>query len=880
MPWEGRKVGKTRRALNALMLGGAVMLAACGGGGGGGAGGVPDPVDRPADPPIIKGTGLPADVHWQPPAGSTPASGNYVYLDSAEGDSVGQGRPALYTERESTLSHFYAEGQYQFRIGSTERQWSGAFQLGYDYPPRAGFYGDAALPGRGDGQQPWLEWMTEWRFCARIEGWFVIDEISVGSDGLETITARFAQRCDGSTGSLRGKLRWSRAVAHSGPIDPVPALWQPPAGTTPATGSFLYVESDAADYVGQGVSRLFTTVDSTLSVGFYDTPFAFYSVVARSGFDTWNGNLRGMVSPTLQRGYHPGVQRYPYQLDGVGVMEWQRNGRGCGTVNGWFVVDDVVYVGQLILYIELRFEQRCGLSAAVSRGKLRWSAFDVQPAPGPQTLPGSSWQPPEGSTPASGDFVYLESETGDSVGQGRTLLATSANASLQGTPFGASFHLRAEQGGAAWVGDFRAMNSRWSLEPGFYPSLSRHPLHDPKQGGLSWSVESRACAALDGWVAIDELVNDADGSVASIVMRFEQRCAGDTGALRGKLRWSAASQAIHLATMPAGLWQAPPERLPAAGNYIYVESDLFDPIGRGGTAVRNSESQSTILALGGTDPLTTPTVGFGIAAHDDRDRWGGRFVMPPEMPQLLPGLYGNLRGNIEGGSVRGSMSWTGSAINCDDDASGWYAIDQVTYNGTFVESIDMRFEQRCGGFDGSLRGKIRWSANEPPPAVAAAPIPAELWKPPAGATPESGNFLYLESQYGDYVGVGRTMLFTADNAQLAASMRNPSVGFRLDATERGAVAPWSAGFEGIPHLQTLQPGFFDRAVRSVSRSQLQPGIDISGSNRGCNSASGWYAVDSLSISNGEITAIELRFEQHCDRRSAPLRGKLRWSAAA
>ncbi len=876
MPRGDGKVGNSRRMLTALTLVVALALAACGGGGGG-AGEPSVPIDRPVDPPIILGTSLPADVHWQPPAGATPDTGNFVYLDSAPGDPVGQGRPALYTERESTLSHFYTDSQYQFRIGSTDRQWSGTFGLRSGYPPRPGFYGGATLPGQGSGQEPWLEWMTEWRFCKRIEGWFVIDAITVGADGLETITARFMQRCDASAAPLRGKLRWSRAIARTTPIDPSPNLWQPPVGATPATGSFLYVESDAADYVGQGTSRLFTTADSTLSVGLYDAPLPFYSVVATSGIDTWVGNLMALRGKTLQRGYHPGVQRYPYQADGVGAMEWNRKGRGCGLVNGWFVVDDVVYVGDLILYIELRFEQRCGLSAAATRGKLRWSAYDVLPAPGPRPLPGVSWQPPEGSTPASGDYIYLESDAGDSVGLGRTRLASGA--SMQGTPFGSSFHLRAEEGGEAWIGDFRTMNSLWSLEPGHYPSLTRHPVHDPTRGGLSWSIGGRSCSALEGWAAIDEVVKAADGSIAGIVMRFEQRCAGDAGALRGKLRWSTASQPVHLAELPAGLWQPPPQRLPATGNYIYVESDFFDPIGPVEAEVKSGASDSIIVALGGTDPMTTPTVGLGIEARDDRDRWGGRFVMPRGMAQLLPGLYGNLRGNLDEAPSRGSLTWSGRAINCGKDAGGWYAVDQIAYNGTVVESIELRFEQRCDGFDGSLRGKIRWSAQEPAPSVSAAPIPADLWQPPAGATPATGNYAYLQSEYGDFIGVGRTMLFTPDNASFSARTLSPPVVFDFEVAEARSTVTWRIGIAPAALMQALQPGYYPRAVRMGSQSQLQHGLSVSGSNRSCNTASGWYAIDSLSISNGAITAIELRFEQHCERRSSPLRGKIRWSAA-
>ena len=40
---------------------------------------------------------------------------------------------------------------------------------------------------------------------------------------------------------------------------------------------------------------------------------------------------------------------------------------------------------------------------------------------------------------------------------------------------------------------------------------------------------------------------------------------------------------------------------------------------------------------------------------------------------------------------------------------GWFAIDDVTYVATEIQSIRLRFEQYCKDAPGALRGEIAWS---------------------------------------------------------------------------------------------------------------------------------------------------------------------------
>jgi len=54
-------------------------------------------------------------------------------------------------------------------------------------------------------------------------------------------------------------------------------------------------------------------------------------------------------------------------------------------------------------------------------------------------------------------------------------------------------------------------------------------------------------------------------------------------------------------------------------------------------------------------------------------------------------------------------------------------------------------------------------------------------------------------------------------------------------------------------------------------------LDWGGAGRGCGAVSGWFVVDSVTYTGTAVTAIDLRFEQHCENAAAALHGKIRWS---
>ena len=158
--------------------------------------------------------------------------------------------------------------------------------------------------------------------------------------------------------ALYGKISWDAngTTVVPGPVVPPPAdLWEPAAGATPNTGSFVYLESQPGDFIGLGGTYLYTLADSFID---FDASGAFLSLDI-TGNETWVGEFAGMN--TLMRfevGYYGELQRYPFNNPVKGGLSWYGESRGCNTLTGWFVVDSVTYDGSTLLAIELRFEQR------------------------------------------------------------------------------------------------------------------------------------------------------------------------------------------------------------------------------------------------------------------------------------------------------------------------------------------------------------------------------------------------------------------------------------------------------------------------------------------------------------------------------------------
>jgi hypothetical protein len=322
----------------------------------------------------------------------------------------------------------------------------------------------------------------------------------------------------------------------SGPVLPIPTtLWQPAAGSVPATGNYVYLKSDPGDYIGAGRTYLYTRASAAISV----TASGGHLSVGVSGDEWWYGHFQTMSTlTTLQPGYYPGLQRYPFHDPAYGGLDWYGEGRGSNTLTGWFAIDSAAYFNGALASIDLRFELHSEGGTAALHGAIHWEANDTTPPPGPVLpIPTTLWHPAAGSVPASGSYVYLDSDPGDYIGAGHKYLYTIDNAVMSVSASGGHLAVGID-GEQSWGGDFQAMSTLTTLQSGYYPDLQRYPFQNPVKGGLDWSGEGRGSNTLTGWFAIDSVAY-VEGALSAIDLRFEQHSEGGWAALHGVIHWVA-----------------------------------------------------------------------------------------------------------------------------------------------------------------------------------------------------------------------------------------------------------------------------------------------------------------------------------------------------
>jgi hypothetical protein len=297
-------------------------------------------------------------------------------------------------------------------------------------------------------------------------------------------------------------------------------------------------------------------------------------------------------------------------------------------------------------------------------------------------------------------------------------------------------------------------------------------------------------------------------------------------------------------------------------NNVDLQSDNGDYIGGGQTYnYTNINAQITVSATSGH---------LSVSIHGDQN-WQGDFQVPINLSQLQSGYYGNLMRYPFNNPVLGGLSWYGEGRG-SNTLTGWFTIDNVTYvNGTLTE-IDMRFEQHSEGGIPALHGQIHWSSYDTTtPSEPINPPPAGLWQPVAGSTPSDGNYVYLQSDNGDYIGGGQTYNYTNTNAQINVS----ATGGYLSVSIHGDQS-WQGNFKAMINLSQLQPGYYGNLMRYPFNNPVRGGLSWYGEGRGSNTLTGWFAIDNVTYVNGILTGIDMRFEQHSEGGIPALHGKIHW----
>ena len=300
---------------------------------------------------------------------------------------------------------------------------------------------------------------------------------------------------------------------------------------------------------------------------------------------------------------------------------------------------------------------------------------------------------------------------------------------------------------------------------------------------------------------------------------------------------------------------------PGPINDVRLESDVGDYIGGGQTYdYTQANAIFTVTAQGGH-------LSIGIAGDEG---WSGDFQMPSALNQLQPGNYTGLQRYPFHDPVKGGLSWYGEGRGCNT-LSGSFSVDSVRYVGTTLLAVALRFEQHCEGGTPALRGTIHWRSGDttaPPGPVR--PIPGGLWRPAPGSTPSTGNYVYLQSDAGDYIGGGATTTYTPATASIGVTASRGHLSVSVDS--------WSGDFQAMNTLSEIEAGYYADLRRYPFHNPVKGGLSWYGEGRGCNTLLGWFAVDRVSYTGSALTALDLRFEQHCEGGVPALHGAIHWDA--
>lgn len=328
---------------------------------------------------------------------------------------------------------------------------------------------------------------------------------------------------------VAGALLISACGGGGGSDSPPPVTGPPP----PPGPGFVALQSDPGDLIGAGLDYRYTQADAR----YFIVEGRRSVTVWLDGDEYWIGDFELPDSfSRVEVGVYNNLGKSPFHDPAVGGMNWSGEGRQCDQLTGSFEVTSVTYVDGFIDDIKMNFEQYCDGSSAALRGDIHWYADDQTfPPPPVRPPPSALWKPRPGTTPDSGNYVYLESQAGDTIGAGNTYLYTPDVADITGSGLRNQFSIFV-RGSEWWNGSFEGMDFLREFERGYYPDLQRIPGHNTVKGGLSWQGEGRTCD-LSGWFAIDDITYDAT-RIQSIRLRFEQRCEGDAGVLNGEIAWS------------------------------------------------------------------------------------------------------------------------------------------------------------------------------------------------------------------------------------------------------------------------------------------------------------------------------------------------------
>lgn len=149
-----------------------------------------------------------------------------------------------------------------------------------------------------------------------------------------------------------------------------------------------------------------------------------------------------------------------------------------------------------------------------------------------------------------------------------------------------------------------------------------------------------------------------------------------------------------------------------------------------------------------------------------------------------------------------------------------------------------------------------------------------LSAPQAHAQPVADGSLAFSGDEGDWISGGGSYSYSTgaeDKVSVTGSSDNGRVSLSVD----GANGDWWYLDLAAPEGTTLEPGTYAGATRYPFNEAAEPGLDLSGNGRGCNTLTGSFTVTAVEFGPlGYVKELDATFEQHCEGGESAARGEV------
>jgi len=143
---------------------------------------------------------------------------------------------------------------------------------------------------------------------------------------------------------------------------------------------------------------------------------------------------------------------------------------------------------------------------------------------------------------------------------------------------------------------------------------------------------------------------------------------------------------------------------------------------------------------------------------------------------------------------------------------------------------------------------------------------------PAKSAASGSDYAVMFSDPGDWIGGGAQRVFRTGDSSITMG---GSPGYVTVNVSGGTFGDsYSMDFAAAPGA-ALAPGYYTHAQRAPFREAGRPGIDISGSGRGCNEISGLFQVKDIAFTGSTLSRLWIVYEQHCEGGTSALFGEVR-----